>query len=314
MRKEDFYVIGVYSNPSRFDRRHELFCLFKEHMRQSGAQLVIVEAAFGDRPHVVTEEGNPLHIRLRYWDEIWQKEAMVNVGISRLYEINPNWQGCAWIDGDVKFHRENWVEEICLELDRYMWMQLWSDSVDLGPNEEIMSTFKSFMNCYFNDIPRITYKPNPQYNNGTYWHPGYAWGARREALEAVGGLLDCAILGAGDHHMAMSLIGEGHLSYPKKIDSDYKRRVEKWQELALKYVSKDVGYLKAQISHAFHGKKKDRKYWGRWDIITDDKMDFDRDFMKDYQGLWKFTGNQDPLLAHNFKKYFIQRNEDSIDL
>src|SRR4051812_33472615 len=107
----NFYVIGVCSNPVRYKSRIALYKKFREHMAESGAQLLTVEIAFGVRPFEVTEEGNPWDLQLRTVDEIWHKENMINLGLNYLSQIAPNFSQVAWIDGDVQFIRKDWLQE-----------------------------------------------------------------------------------------------------------------------------------------------------------------------------------------------------------
>ena len=45
-----------------------------------------------------------------------------------------------------------------------------------------------------------------------YFHSGFCWVARRSALEDVGGLIETAVVGSGDNHMALALIGKADKS------------------------------------------------------------------------------------------------------
>ena len=127
----------------------------------------------------------------------------------------------------------------------------------------------------------------------------------------MGGLFDHGILGAGDHHMACSLIGEGERSIPSGVHSNYKHAVLAWQERALR-LHKNIGYVKGTIYHFWHGKKRDRKYKDRWAILIDNKVDPTKDVHKDWQGVWSlYPGHED--LRNQLRDYFQSRNEDSID-
>src|SRR5271166_3744723 len=79
------HVIAVISNPARFHSRYRLFRDFEASMKKTpGIHLVTVELAYGDRAFEVTQAGNPDHVQLRASDELWAKENMVNIGVSRL--------------------------------------------------------------------------------------------------------------------------------------------------------------------------------------------------------------------------------------
>jgi hypothetical protein len=317
---QDFYVIAVITNPERFKTRPRLFKEFMARMDRYGVKLYIVEGAFGDRNYEITDPKNPRHIRVQTDSEIWHKENLINIGISRL---PPNWKYVAWIDGDIDFMHPNWMLETVHELQHHPVVQLFEDAIDLGPNHEILSTYKSFAYCYKNNLPvkkpskMITdtdagyYYYGSESSPGTYWHPGYAWAATREAINTVGGLFDLAIVGAGDHHMACALIGQGERSIPRGVHPNYRKYVMAWQTRALR-LHKNIGYVKGTIYHYWHGKKKDRRYKDRWQILIDNKFNPSTDIHKDWQGIWALYPGHDKL-RDEIRQYFQSRNEDSID-
>ena len=322
---QDFYVISVITNPERFVKRPKLFKEYMDRMAKYGAQLYVVEAVYGDRAFEVTDSNNPRHIQLRTEYELWHKENLINIGISRL---PPNWKYVAWIDGDIDFIRPDWIIETIHELQHHPVVQLFEDAIDLGPEHQILHTHKSFGYCYKNNIPKLrtsiiqNIQPQMQYNStnstnsttttiGAYWHSGYAWAATRDAINTMGGLLDFAILGAGDHHMACCLIGEGSSSIPNNVNEHYRKLVLSWQEHASR-LHKNIGYVKGTIYHFWHGKKKDRKYTDRWQILINNNFDPLTFIHKDWQGLWILYPGHDKI-RDQIRQYFQSRNEDSID-
>ena len=305
---KDFYVIAVITNPERFRRRPQLFKEFMARMTKYGAKLYIVEGAFGERDFEVTEPGNPHHIRITTESELWHKENLINVGIARLPST---WKYVAWIDGDIDFVRPDWMLETVHELQHHPVVQMFEDAIDLGPAHEILKTYKSFAYCYKNNLPpkniSATYYGSP----GTYWHPGYAWAATRDAINTFGGLFDMGIVGAGDHHMACSLIGEGYRSIPKGVHPQYRKQVLSWEERALR-LHKNIGYVKGTIYHFWHGKKKDRQYRDRWQILIENRFNPTTDIHRDWQGVWTlYPGHE--ILRDQIREYFQSRNEDSVD-
>ena len=315
----DFYVVAVMTNPESFKKRPQLFKEFMARMDRYGAKLYVVEAVFGDRTFEVTDPANPKHIQLRTDTELWHKENLINVAISRLPS---NWKYVAWIDGDIDFMRPDWMEETYHELQHHPVVQMFEDAVDLGPDHQILSTHKSFAYCYKNGIPRkkvVRGKSGDAYGyyytsgmKGAYWHPGYAWAATRDAINTFGGLFDLGIVGAGDHHMACCLIGEAMNSVPKGVHPAYKNAVVAWEKRALR-LHKNIGYIKGTIYHFWHGKKRDRQYKDRWAILIDNKFDPSSDIHYDWQGIWSlYPGHE--ALRDDIRRYFQSRNEDSVDL
>jgi len=314
-----FYVISVCSNPVRYQRRWQLFKQFEQYMNNVGAKLIIVEQAFGKREFQLTERDNLFHVQLRTDQELWHKENMINIGIQYLNQIDPEWQYVAWVDGDVQFQRPDIILETAQQLQHYHWVQMFSHAIDLGPTGEIVNMHKSFMYQYFNNencTPQGAGYGGYYVEKKDFWHPGWAWAARRSAIDRVP-LLDRAILGAGDHHMALALIGQAQRSYPRTITKAYKEYVNNWQDMVTYHFRRNVGYVAGTISHFWHGSKKDRKYVERWDVLTKNHYNPYKDVVEDSQGMLRLnvhTGEKYIKLRDDIRRYFRQRNEDSIDL
>jgi hypothetical protein len=147
-----------------------------------------------------------------------------------------------------------------------------------------------------------------------FWHPGYAWAARREWIERVGGLIDWTLLGAADEMMACAMIG-----HPLAIHGDVQRQCPNYVRLLIEWqkhaatMNQDLGYVPGTILHHFHGAKRNRKYAERWDVIARNRFDPLADIKRDWQGLYQLSGNK-PALRDDLREYFRQRNEDSIDV
>jgi hypothetical protein len=145
------------------------------------------------------------------------------------------------------------------------------------------------------------------------WHPGFAWACRREAFDALGGLMDWALLGAADNHMAKAHIGDAHHSVHPDIHPRYHEMVLEWQARSLRHLQRNVGVVNGTLLHHWHGKKKDRRYWDRWRILVDNQYNPDTDLKRDWQGVWQLT-DRSWRLRDQVRLYFRGRREDSIDV
>lgn len=301
----DFYAVTMISNPERFASRYALYRKFRTHMEASGVPLLTVEVAFGDRPFEVTSAGDPWSLQLRTDAQIWHKENALNLGIGRLPGI---WKHVAWIDADISFVRSDWALETVHQLQHTPVVQMFQNAVDLGPNQETLQTHQGFMWSHRDG--------RPAGRNYTHWHPGYAWAARRDAFDGFGGLIDWAILGAADHHMAVGLIGgldRDYVTPRSKLSARYRRKLEVWQDRAVRQIKGNVGFVPGTILHDWHGKKTDRRYGERWSTLTGHRFDPDDDLVRDWQGLYRLTDRK-PEMRDAIRGYFRARNEDSIDL
>jgi hypothetical protein len=333
MSLDNFWVVTGISNVVRFKSRYNLYRKFESHIKSFGVNFMTIEVAFGDRPFEITEAGNPNHVQMRTRHELWHKENMINAAINRL---PADWKYVAVVDADINFHRMDWAQETVQQLQHYDIVQMFNLATDIGPEPDLMpvGTNYGFAYCYHNSINNITIPPlldsdgrlNPkrftrksQYgisDKKVYWHPGFAWAWRRSAIEKVG-LYDLGILGAGDHHMALGLLGRAYESLPTNVTEGYKRAVHAWETLALKHVRKNIGYVPGMITHSWHGRKQNRLYWDRWKILEKNQFDPYHDVKRDSQGLWQLIDHGDDRsinLRDQIRAYFRQRSEDSDQL
>jgi hypothetical protein len=300
---DSFAVVTPIFNPSRYRTRVDLYHEFAEYCLCSGARLYTIELALGERPHVVTSLDNPDHHQVRSSDEMWHKERLINLMIERL---PPHIKYIAWVDADIRFARPDWAKETIQLLQHYPIIQMFSKASDLGPNNEIMNTHIGAMYAYRTGLITDT-------KFYSKFHPGFAWAARRSALDDLGGLLDISILGAGDRHMAQAFLGQVNQSVPSGMSVGYVEQLQLWQKRANTHIRGDVGYMDTHLLHYWHGPKVNRRYATRWGILIKNEYDPEFDLKRDTQGLHRFT-DRNPMLRQDIRAYFQQRNEDDISL
>ena len=143
---------------------------------------------------------------------------------------------------------------------------------------------------------------------------GGAWSWRRDAFDTVGGMLDTCVLGSADWHQAFGLVQATNVAAEmKRCTGPYVEAVLNWQARAAKLNRIEgrspMGCIDNFATHAFHGSKVLRAYGERWALLQ--KWDFNpaTDIARDYQGLWRWTGNK-PGLRDDVARYFIERSED----
>ena len=313
------YVVTMLENPLRWRSRYWNYWMFERECEAAGAILYTVEVALGERHFEVTQSGNPRHLQLRTTSEIWHKENALNLLIQRL---PAEAKYIAWIDADVKFNRPDWAQETMQLLQQYDVLQMFSHAQDVGPNYEPLSTTPGFLYKWVTDRPSphepafMEQKAAYGYysvGSGQFWHPGFAWAAKRSALEKVGMLIDHAILGSGDWHMASALVGQVHRSLYSGYSAGYIRLCREWQERAEKYIGRNVGYLPGLVNHLFHGAKRNRAYDQRWKFLALSGYDPEVDLKRDWQGLYQLT-ERSTVLRDGMRQYARTRNEDATEV
>lgn len=319
---DQFHVIAVVSNPILFRSRYDLYNIFNEDITRKGAQLWTLELQIGARPHVITSGDNPQNIQLStsaLTGDLWYKENLINVAMQHIIARNPGVRYFAWVDADVKFEA-GILEKTVQQLQRYDIVQMWDFAIDLGPNQQLVGEQyqKSFMYCYHNGI-KIPQKGYYGYNQGG--HPGYAWAARRDSLNKLGSanqgpLVDWAVLGSADRHMAWAWVGNVERSFYPGMKPTYDLWLEAYESRADVGIRQNVGYVPGLLRHMWHGKKKSRNYDNRWKILVKYGYDPVTDIRKDVSGILQLVDDtpRQRRLRDAMRKYFESRNEDSIDL
>jgi hypothetical protein len=305
MRADLLHVVTSRFNPMRYSVPERIFESWAQHMMAAGVNLTVVECQLGDRPFVNDLSG-VTHIGVRSRTVMWVKENLINIGISRLPQ---DWKYVAWIDSDVFFRSKTWASDTVHALQQYEFVQPWATAYDLGPNDQHLAAHTSFGKIWHERQP-IIQGPNAGNSNYQFAHPGYAWAATRGALEISSSLIDTAILGAADHHMAMALIGRVSDSVPSNCTAGYKRPLYQWQDRVMPHIGANLSYVPGTIEHIWHGPKARRAYVSRWDILTKYAFDPYVDLKRNVWGVGELTGNK-PDMRNAIDAYFRQRDEDS---
>jgi hypothetical protein len=299
---------------------------FRRHMEASAnVKLYVGELAYGDRPFEVTDAKHPLDFQWRTREELWHKENLLNLIISR---FPANWKYGAYIDGDFVLTRHDWALEAIHMLQHHDWIQLFSNYIDLGYDHEPVAQMKSFARRYADGeltppVLKSAYKGTP-YGYGSrlasneltikgVGATGAAWGFRREAFDACGGLLDTCIVGSGDWHMAFGFVGEPDW-HPQTTELTrcgraYAESIKVWQKRAQVATQKNIGVVDCLGVHHYHGTKDQRGYGWRWKILRDNDFDPTKDIYRDSQGVYQLTPAK-PKLRDDIRAYFRSRNED----
>lgn len=309
------HVVSVVSNPMRYESRWELYKEFAADALKKGAQLWTLEVQTGARLHQVTDWGKPKDFQLsssNLTGIVWLKENMQNLCVQQITTHDPNFRKIIFTDADVKYEA-GWVEETAQVLELHPVVQPWSHSVDLDPDGAAVSDRMqmSYAYCHVNGID---VKNGSPYTQGG--HPGYSMAFRREAYNALGGLIDTGALGSGDRHMMTALVGKVHESFHPNVSEGYKKALYVWQDRAEKYIKRNIGYVPCVVRHMFHGAKSNRQYGSRWQILVKWQFDPFTDLKKDSSGILTLVSEDDRQLGFrdDTYKYYRTRKEDSRSL
>lgn len=300
-RKSDaLWVITSYFNWSNFASKRINYETFKTNLEQVGINLLTVECALFGEPFHLQAGRNTLQVRTA--SIMWQKERLLNIALEAL---PPNCRFVAWIDCDLLFENTLWHVQAVNSLEDFGVVQLFEKMVRLprgGMTHATQQRTLSFMGGL-----RYSLKNKAPARLG---HPGFAWAARRDVLEACGGLYDACIVGGADRVMAHAWFGDYHASIVKDIAlGKIAPHYLKWAEQAHRVVRGSVALIDGTVLHLWHGESSNRRYFERHNCVANFEFDPTEDLILNRYGCWEWSGEK-PELQQWMRSYFDERRED----
>jgi hypothetical protein len=297
-------VICVYYNFAGFIRRYVLTKEYIDRMLMyNNINLFIVELVSEGDPFMITNKDNKNHLQLVTNTHIWYKENLINIAIEKL--LDKNWTNFAWIDSDVKFENDNWIQETIEKLKIVDIVQLFSNCHQLDISNNIIHSTSGIFNYNKNKE-----KYNYCYNNS---HPGYAWAMSANGYNKIGKIPDLFIIGGADKRIACGVLDINYISDGQLEVSDLNITEEYLQYLKCvynKFKGLSFDYIDCNIFHYYHGDRKNRKYVGRQFLLSEYKYNPFTFFTYNEHGLLIPTDSCNKELLEKIKSYFIDRKED----
>lgn len=287
-------IVSCFFNPKGSVHRAEAFEKFYDSIKHLNYR--IVECIIGNTPRELPR--NDPNISVVYTDSLlWHKESLLNNLIATLPK---KFKYVFWVDADVLFSNKNWLVDGVKQLKKVKIIQPFEYCVHLEENETEPSKeifkflefsrqcgsfdFDKYLNVWRSFCANCTddtiVAQSVDYN--THGHVGFAWGARREVLDAVP-LYDKALIGGADHIIAHA--ANGQINHPciTKAFFDDIEAVNNWSVKFNNVVGKSIGYVKGNLYHIWHGDIKKREYLKRIKEFTGKSKDI---LNKDSNGLY----------------------------
>jgi hypothetical protein len=310
------HVVVSLFNPSGYQSRYTRYHQFAEYISKfKNVTLHTVEGVYPGQTYAVTQADHPHHLQVELTQPLWYKENLLNV-LSK--HIPQDGQPIAWIDGDILFARPDWVEETLARLEKFDIVQMFSECQELTDQYTLLKgnlrrgmVFSVANGGHLHYDGPCAY-PRPGPITTVIGHCGYAWAMRRDTWDALGGLLDHAIVGSGDYQMSTAWLGDVSATIPHGISEGYKEAIYAYEKL-VKDLGITVGYVPGIALHLWHGKRVDRGFEWRDRILARNAYNPATDLAYDESGLMRLVddGSGRVLkMQEEIKQYFASRNED----
>jgi len=299
-----------FFNPIGYKNKVKNYRKFRLSSQKQGLKLLCVELSFGGREPELTKDDADILIQLRSNTILWQKERLLNIGLRNLPD---DCTKIIWIDCDIIFQNDNWVEEVYKSLDKYFVIQPFSFVIRLPKDGIISSEDLPFGLEEGQKIHSMGYGMRDSdreklFDFFIHGHSGFAWAARREIFNKHG-FYDRLILGSGDLMMAHTFYGHKFnyirslSSEPMQLDQDV------WFEEIYNIVKSNVYFVPGLIFHLWHGDKINKLHDERFEILVSENFDPRKDIKLDSNDCWTWATNK-PKLHQWCEKYFSFRKEE----
>jgi len=298
-------IIACYFNPQRNPYRLSAFRTWYESIKHLNHE--IVECVIdGSTPELVGEFPSLNIHRVFTPNLLWHKEALLNGIVNTLPK---QYKYVFWLDTDVIFANNNWLVEAVEVLQHNNLVQPFDFCVHLD-QDEMKPSFDVDQHRASANYPQLRHPKlwrsfsynhvlglSDDQNYDKHGHVGFAWGARREVLDAIP-LYDKALIGGADHIIAHA--GAGHIAHSciTKSFTDDIDAVNEWSRKFYAVVRGKIGYVPGDLYHIWHGAVEKRQYLKR---IQEHTPEIKKITKKDKNGL--YVTDDDTYV----KKYFDQR-------
>ena len=305
----DFWAITSYFNPVRYRRRHLNYKIFRKHLK---IPLVAVELTY-DEDFELQEGDADILVRVRGGAMLWQKERLLNVALQALPKCCKK---VAWLDCDIIFCDDDWVESANRLLDGVKLVQLFKHVNFLPPywdaacpTTEVEFSTTSAAYALSSGVPVADYLEYCFSRRAGAYSNGFAWGARRELLDRHG-FYDACIIGGGDSAMVFG----AHRYFVELMDRHHmnehqRNRYRTWAQPFYDSVQGNTPALDGDILHLWHGNVADRATRTRHETLQRFRFDPFKDVAIQENGSWGWNTDK-PELHDYVRNYFFSRRED----
>lgn len=286
-RSGRLWSVTCFWNPLGWKSRKRNYKIFRDAL-DCPLLLVLGDDGSGSAASFVEGKDAEIILRVPIQSCLWHKESLLNLGIAKL---PAEAEFVVWLDADVVFTNEHWIEQTCERLEKVAIVQPFSECVRLSRDAALQDGLCAELPDGNREMKRqdgfyASLLKNPQqFSNSKKYpgHPGFAMAARRDFLAAVP-LYEMMVFGGGDRMFAYG-------PTPFFPDIHYYRHVPlllahyaSWKERCRKVSEERFAATPGRVLHLWHGDQRRRHYTTRWGLYPQD-FDPERHLVRDAHGL-----------------------------
>lgn len=306
MHNQKIIIIMAYYNFSASTARaRALECCIKS--LPAGLDIMIV--AMGPIPDVSRK--NTTIFKVRRGSVLWQRERFWNLALDK---IEKHYGIVAWLDADVVFKDENWVDCLECQLQESRLVHLYSNVKDVrladtGFQETGVSreSVVSWLH-HSNPIEVRNYFSLSGVSLSLGCSPGFAWATKADLI-VRNKFPEFLILGSGDKAFLAASLGY-HREYVDalRLNPNMKDLYLNWADDVFADIQGKAGLIQYEMHHIIQGEYGNRRYHDRYQILADPLFRISDYIHNDEQeGLvWRDEANPYALAV---QEYFKERND-----
>src|SRR5262249_22115373 len=261
VRSDNLWAITSYFNPAGYRRRLSNYHIFRNHLT---IPLVTVELSCENHFQLRPGDADIL-VQLHSQEVMWQKERLLNIAIK---SVPKTWRKIAWLDCDVIFEDEGWVERASQALDGFFLVHLFQERYNLPPDTTAgLTAIDGRSQAVVSVVCKMAMGESAPEDFSEADAPlkrrstaGLAWASRREVLEAHG-IYDACILGSADRAILCAALGQFDFATRALLMDDRRgKHYFAWAEPYYETVRGRVGHIQGLLFHLWHGELRNRQY------------------------------------------------------
>lgn len=296
----DTAVLIAFFNPAKFKRILKNALYIISILKESKIPYFVVECTFNNsKPQI---PGATLVLNSNSY--MFYKEQLLNKLEPRVPE---KYTKLIFLDADILLDTPDWIDQSSQALDKFDIIQPFNQASWLTPDNTRIRSKK--MSYAFAIVTKKTINIHTIHD----YHPGFAWGMKRDIFRKIGGFFTHSIIGGGDVSFILNVFPievTDEIFYTAITPQFGKIIIDAWHAYNSKFkeVNPKLGFLANKALHLFHGLQQNRQYASRYEDISkamtgkwDDEITINPD------GLFEFKR---PEVNRVVLNYFKGRNED----
>ncbi|KAH9259676.1 hypothetical protein BASA81_002098 [Batrachochytrium salamandrivorans] len=301
--------ITCFFNPLGHSSRKLNYLQARQWSKRQGLFLTVVELAFGEDAEFEIQADDDLtrviHVKTPSTSNVlWHKEALLNVALRSLK--TGDCPLVVWLDSDVVLE-DGWMEATKHMLTEHAIGQPFTKLVRLPKG--IFSPYSYWSEARERRMGQGFREGQLHFGIANQGHTGFAWAARRSALDSLGGLYDKAVVGGFDSLLTNALWNPRcETRMNKAMQKDFEHQ---WAINARRHFP-FLGQINVTIRAAafWHGEIKDRNYQDRHLILLEHSFDPQTHVAVGAGGELVWTLNAPTQLQRDVFDMFTNRQED----